>query len=63
MLFRESKKKNVEPLVSKNYDSVEKKPAWVDKSLSKAIVQLDNSSRLRKLKKSEGESEIRADQF
>jgi hypothetical protein len=40
---------------------MDKKPAWVDKSLSKSIVNLDNVSRLRKLKKSENESEIRAD--
>ena len=40
-----------------------RKPAWVDESMAQKDVNIDNVARLRKLKKSEAEQMVKADEF
>ena len=40
-----------------------RKPAWMDKHTNKLSVSIEDVSRLRKLKKEEGEKEIRGKEY
>jgi hypothetical protein len=42
---------------------MKRKPAWIDDQLNKPMINLDNTSRLRKLKKDEKEKEVRGVEF
>jgi len=40
-----------------------RQPAWVDKALDDKVINIEDTARLRKLKKTEGEQEIKASVF
>jgi U3 small nucleolar RNA-associated protein 18 len=57
MLFKESKKR------VRQTDEEELKPAWEDKGVGKIKIDINNQSRLRKLKKDEDENVIEGPEF
>jgi len=40
-----------------------RQPAWVDKALEDKMINIEDTARLRKLKKTEGETEVKASVF
>jgi U3 small nucleolar RNA-associated protein 18 len=61
MLFKESKKRECSDPNAKT--SAVRKPAWTDEGVAKIKVDINDISRLRKLKSKEGEAVIKGDEF